>query len=78
MTPDPEKPDTEDKVFDADAAEDREAPTRSDELADELREMMQAAEDLPLPEHLVKLIDELEADDERAAEPKAANGRLRS
>lgn len=77
MTPDPEKPDPEDKAFDAEAIQEGE-PTRADEVADELREMMQAAEELPLPERLAKLLDELEAEDEQADEPKSANGRLRS
>ena len=52
-------------------------PTRADEVAAELRQMMRAAETLPLPEHLLKLLDELEEEERRPPSPRSANGGLR-
>lgn len=78
MVPEPE--DTDREVDAAiDAARDGDAPTRADELAEDLREMMQAAEDLPTPEHLLRLLEELSNDHEKPpGAAKSAGGRLRS
>jgi hypothetical protein len=76
MKPDPEKDRFDNEPIAVQTNDESEPSEGADEVSDGLREMMQAAAELPLPEHLLSLLDELE-EEERNPPPKSADGRLR-